>query len=65
MAERGPTRTGLHRDRGHGEEVDRDHLTKVVVQEGLSGLAGPSRQFPKKPGDGPFGDLDPSIFNSP
>jgi hypothetical protein len=48
----------LHRDRGHGEEVHRDHTTKVVVQEGLPGLAGLSRQLPQKSGDGPFRDLD-------
>ena len=48
----------LHRDRRYGEEVYRDHLTKVIVQEGLPGLAGSSRQLAEQPGDGPFGDLD-------
>jgi len=48
----------LHRDRRHGEEVYRDHLSKMIVQEGLPGLAGPSRPLPEQPGDGPFRDLD-------
>jgi hypothetical protein len=48
----------LHRGRGHDEEVHRDHLTKVIVQECLPGLAGSSRQLAEKPGDSPFRDLD-------
>ena len=39
----------LHRDRRHGEEVDGDHLTQVIVQEGLPGLTGSSRQLPEQP----------------
>src|SRR5215471_6764986 len=35
-----------------------DHLTKVVVQECLPGLAGSLRQLPEKSGDSPFRDLD-------
>src|SRR5262249_1528651 len=48
----------LHRERRHGEEVDGDHLTQVIVLEGLPGLTGSSRQLPEQPGDGPFRDLD-------
>src|SRR5215469_3233308 len=40
------------------EEVDGNHLTQVIVQEGLPGLTGSSRQLPEQPGDGPFRDLD-------
>jgi hypothetical protein len=39
----------LHRDRGHAEEVHRDHLAEVIVQERLPGLAGRPRQFPEDP----------------
>jgi hypothetical protein len=48
----------LHRDRGHGEEFNRNHLAEVIVQERLPGLAGRPRQFSEDSGDGPFGDLD-------
>ena len=43
---------------GTGEEVNRNHLSEVIVQERLPGLAGRPRQSPEDSGDSTFGDLD-------
>ena len=51
----------LHRDRGYGEEVNRNHLPEVIVQERLPGLAGRPRQFSENAGDGPFGNVDSEL----
>jgi len=48
----------LHGDGGHGEEVNRNHLAEVIVQERLPGLAGRPRQLPENTGNRAFGDLD-------
>ena len=55
----------LHRDRGHCEEVHRDHLAEVVVQEHFPGSAGWPQQFPEDSGDVRSETSMPSIFNSP
>ena len=49
-------------DRGHGEEVNRNHLTEVIAQECLPGLAGRPRQSPEDSGDSAFGNLDAEHF---
>jgi len=48
----------LEGDRGHGEEVHRNHLSEVIVQKRFPGLAGRPRQSPEDSGDSTFGDLD-------
>ena len=49
-------------DRGHGEEVNRNHLTEVIAQERLPDLAGRPRQSPEDSGDSAFGNLDAEHF---
>ena len=48
----------LQGDGRHGEEVNRNHLTEVIAQERLPGLAGRPRQSPEDSRDSTFGDLD-------
>jgi hypothetical protein len=48
----------LKGDRGHGKEINRNHLTEVIVQEDLPRLAGRPRQSQEDSGDSAFGDLD-------
>ena len=45
-------------DRRHGEEIHRDHLAQVVVQERLPCLPGWSPKSAEDPRDRPLGDLD-------
>src|SRR5215471_1384929 len=52
------TKRNLQGDRGYGEEIDRNHLAEVIVEERLPGLAGRPRQFPEDAGDSTLGDLD-------
>ena len=48
----------LERDRGRGEEVNRNYLSEVIVQGRLPGLAGRPRQSPNDSGDSTFRNLD-------
>ena len=43
---------------GTVKKFNRNHLTKVIAQERLPGLAGRPRQSPENSGDSTFGDLD-------
>jgi hypothetical protein len=52
----------FERDRGHSEEVNRNHLTEVIAQERLPGRAGRPRQSPEDSGDSAFGNLDAEHF---
>jgi hypothetical protein len=54
----------LQGDSRHGEEVNRNHLTEVIAQERLPGLAGRLRQSPEDSRDSAFGITMPSIVNS-
>jgi hypothetical protein len=49
-------------DCGHGEEVNRNHLTEVIAQERLAGLGGRPPQSPKDSGNIAFGNLDAEHF---
>src|SRR5215467_1882042 len=51
-----------HADRGHGEEVNRDHLANMVVKEGLPRLTGRSRKAAQNSGHGARGDHDAEHF---
>ena len=48
--------------RGHGGEVNRNHLTEVIALLRLPGLAGRPRQSPEDSGDSAFGNLDAEHF---
>ena len=49
----------LQGDRGYGEEIDRNHLAEVIVEERLQGLVGPWR-LPEDAGDSTLGISMPS-----
>ena len=50
---------------GTVKKFNRNHLTEVIVQEGLPRLAGRPRQSPEDSGDVRSEISMPSIFNSP
>src|SRR4029434_1102625 len=48
----------LHRERRHSKEVDRYHLTDMIVQESLPGLVRRSAELSQNAGDGALGGGD-------